>query len=92
MNEPNDRIRMSSQKPIALIAEGELDVLIFWDPLEPQPHGPDVRALLRIAVVCDIPVACHRATADLLVASPLIHGEYDRLVPEHRVGARAGAP
>ncbi len=66
----------------ALIAEGQLDVLVFfWDPLEPQPHEPDVRALLRIAVVYNIPVACNRATADFLVASPLIHGEYDRMMP-----------
>ncbi len=66
----------------ALVAEGERDVLVFfWDPLEPQPHEPDVRALLRIAVVYNIPVACNRATADFIVASPLIHGEYDRLLP-----------
>jgi methylglyoxal synthase len=76
----------------ALIAEGELDVLVFfWDPLEPQPHEPDVRALLRIAVVYNIPVACNRATADFIVASPLIHGEYDRLVADHRPGAAARA-
>src|SRR5512142_2606739 len=69
----------------ALIAGGDLDVLVFfWDPLEPQPHEPDVRALLRIAVVYNIPVACNRATADFLVASPLIHGEYDRIVPDLR--------
>ncbi len=66
----------------AKIADAELDVLVFfWDPLEPQPHEPDVRALLRIAVVYNIPVACNRATADFLVATPLIHGEYDRLLP-----------
>jgi methylglyoxal synthase len=65
----------------AKIADGDLDVLVFfWDPLEPHPHEPDVRALLRIAVLYNIPVACNRATADFLVASPLIHGEYDRLV------------
>ena len=77
----------------AKIAEGELDVLVFfWDPLEPQPHEPDVRALLRIAVVYNIPVACNRATADFVVASPLIHGEYDRLVPDHRpVAVRSAA-
>ena len=69
----------------ALVAGGELDVLIFfWDPLEQQPHEPDVRALLRIAVLYNLPVACNRATADFLVASPLIHGEYDRLVTDHK--------
>jgi methylglyoxal synthase len=67
----------------AKIADGDLDVLVFfWDPLEPHPHEPDVRALLRIAVLYNIPVACNRATADFVVASPLIHGEYDRLVAD----------
>ncbi len=76
----------------AKIAAGEIDILVFfWDPLEPQPHEPDVRALLRIAVVYNSPVACNRATADFLVASPLIHGEYDRLVPDHRPRARVEA-
>ena len=68
----------------AKIAEGELDVLIFfWDPLEPQPHDPDVKALLRIAVLYNIPTACNRATADFLVASPLFHGEYERTLEDH---------
>lgn len=72
----------------ALVASGDLDVLVFfWDPLEPQPHEPDVRALLRIAVLYNLPVACNRATADFLVASPLIHGEYDRMLPDHRPAA-----
>lgn len=67
----------------AHISEGTLDILIFfWDPLEPQPHDPDVKALLRIAVLYNIPTACNRATADFLVASPLFHGEYDRLVED----------
>jgi methylglyoxal synthase len=67
----------------AQISEGALDILIFfWDPLEPQPHDPDVKALLRIAVLYNIPTACNRATADFLVASPLIHGEYERLVED----------
>ena len=71
----------------ALIAGGDLDVLVFfWDPLEAHPHEPDVRALLRIAVLYNIPVACNRATADFVVASPLIHGEYDRLLAERPTG------
>jgi methylglyoxal synthase len=68
----------------AKIAEGELDVLVFfWDPLEPQPHDPDVKALLRIAVLYNIPTACNRATADFIVASSLFHGPYDRMVEDH---------
>ena len=68
----------------AKIAEGELDVLVFfWDPLEPQPHDPDVKALLRIAVLYNIPTACNRATADFLVASSLFHGPYERIVEDH---------
>lgn len=61
----------------ALIAEGKLDVLIFfWDPLEPQPHDTDVKALLRIAVLYDIPTACNRATADFIVSSHLMAESY----------------
>jgi methylglyoxal synthase len=68
----------------ARISEGELDILIFfWDPLEPQPHDPDVKALLRIAVLYNIPTACNRATADFLVASSLFHGEYERQVEDY---------
>jgi methylglyoxal synthase len=63
----------------ARIAENELDVLFFfWDPLEPQPHDPDVKALLRIAVLCNIPTACNRATADFLMSSPLLSRDYAR--------------
>ena len=68
----------------AAIAEGRIDVLIFfWDPLEPQPHDVDVKALLRIAVVCNVPTACNRATADFVLSSPLTAEEYERPEPVH---------
>ncbi len=70
----------------AMITEGAVDALVFfWDPLEPQPHDPDVKALLRIAVVWNIPVACNRATADFIASSPLLQGDYQRRRPEHDV-------
>lgn len=68
----------------ALISQGELDVMIFfWDPLEPQPHDPDVKALLRIAVVWNVAVACNRASADYMISSPLMAESYQRSRPDY---------
>jgi methylglyoxal synthase len=68
----------------AMIVDGQIDFLIFfWDPLEAQPHDPDVKALLRLAVVWNIPAACNRATADYMISSPLMTSDYERLVPDY---------
>ena len=68
----------------AMIADGSIDFLVFfWDPLEPQPHDTDVKSLLRIAVVWNIPVACDRASADFMISSPLMAGSYERTVPDY---------
>jgi methylglyoxal synthase len=65
----------------AAIVEGRLDfVIFFWDPLEPHPHDVNVKALRRIAVVYNIPIACNRSTADFLLSSPLMHETYARRV------------
>ena len=69
----------------ALIAEGGIDLVVFfWDPLEPHPHDVDVKALLRIAVVYNVPIACNRATADFVISSPLLEGEYQPQQEDHR--------
>ncbi|MCU0325337.1 MAG: methylglyoxal synthase [Spirosomaceae bacterium] len=69
----------------ALIAEGKIDILFFfWDPMEAQPHDPDIKALLRLGVVWNIPIACDRATADYILTSNLMHNEYESFVPDYK--------
>ena len=68
----------------AMIADANIDLLVFfWDPLQPMPHDPDVRALLRLAVVWNVPVACNRASADYMISSPLMTEAYERIVPDY---------
>ena len=74
----------------ALIAELKIDLLIFfWDPLTAQPHDPDVKAVIRLATMWNIPIACNRATADFLFSSPLMASEYTREIPD--AGRRVGS-
>ena len=71
------------------IVEGKVDfVIFFWDPLEPHSHDVDVKALLRIAVVYNVPIACNRATADFMLSSPLMREDYRRTLPVDDDGAR----
>lgn len=74
----------------ARIAEQQLDVLIFfWDPFAPQPHDPDVKALLRLAALWNVPVACNAASADFLLSSPYLSERYDMAIPDAEAWAQA---
>jgi methylglyoxal synthase len=67
----------------ALIAEGKIDcVIFFWDPMSPHPHDVDVKALLRIAVLYNIPMACNRSTADFLISSSILDKAYEPVVKD----------
>ena len=67
----------------ALICEDKIDMLVFlWDPMEPHPHDVDVKALLRVAVLYNIPTACNRSTADFLISSDLFNSPYEAIIPD----------
>ena len=68
----------------ALLTQQQVDVVIFfWDPFEPMPHDPDVKALLRIAAVWNVPVACNRSSADFILQSPLFNQQYQYSIPDY---------
>ena len=77
----------------ALITEGDIDLVIFfWDPMETQPHDVDVKALLRIAVVYNIPMACNRSSADFMISSPLMHKRYDPILKDYSTYLQRSVP
>jgi len=68
----------------AMVAEGAVDAIVFfWDPMEALPHDPDIKALLRLCAVWNIPMACNRSTADFLLTSPLMHQDYEVILPDY---------
>jgi methylglyoxal synthase len=68
----------------AMISQGDIDIMIFlWDPMQPQPHDVDVKALLRIAVVYNVPIACNRATADFIISSPIMNEKYEPVLKNY---------
>jgi methylglyoxal synthase len=77
----------------ALITMGQIDLMVFfWDPMEPQAHDVDVKALLRISVLYNIPVACNRSSADFLISSPLFTAPYHPIVPDYSSHLRRALP
>jgi methylglyoxal synthase len=75
------------------IAERKIDVLIFfWDPMEAQPHDPDIKALLRLGVVWNIPFACDRSTADFILTSPLMFQDYEIILPDYSSYLKRSTP
>jgi methylglyoxal synthase len=77
----------------ALISQGKVDVVIFfWDPMQPEPHDVDVKALLRIAVLYNVPTACNRSTADFIISSPLMKAPYTPQVRDYTTYAERELP